>query len=205
MRDKIVDNCLEDPEVTHIKWSVLPDERYVEELALKAFEEAQEIPVNTPDVDRVELLAEIADLQGVVDTYRRYVGFTEDEVRRAADDKDSRKGSFERRHYVDYVEVADDSRWVEIFRAQPDKYPETRTGESPSFPSIKKGTYRHSKTGNLYEVLGAALQTETSEPLVVYRPLYKHDEYELFVRPYSMFTEQVEIDGRKVLRFEFVE
>lgn len=30
-------------------------------------------------------------------------------------------------------------------------------------PSIEKGTYRHSKTGKLYEVLGMALATETEE------------------------------------------
>lgn len=69
------------------------------------------------------------------------------------------------------------------------------------FPSIKTGRYRHNKTGNLYEVLGVALQTETNEPLVVYRPLYE-SKYELFVRPYAMFLEEVEINGEKKPRFE---
>lgn len=73
-----------------------------------------------------------------------------------------------------------------------------------NFPSIEKGTYRHSKKGQLYEVLGVALETETSEPLVIYSPLYK-SEYELFARPYSMFIEKVEINGTLVPRFEKVE
>lgn len=73
-----------------------------------------------------------------------------------------------------------------------------------SFPTIEKGTYRHNKMGNLYEVLGVALETETSEPLVIYRPLYGGD-YELFARPYSMFIEKVEINGTLVPRFEKVE
>lgn len=70
-----------------------------------------------------------------------------------------------------------------------------------SGPIIEKGTYRHNKTGKLYEVLGVALQTETEEPLVIYRPLYEI-EYELFARPYSMFIEQVSIDGMRKARFE---
>ncbi len=72
------------------------------------------------------------------------------------------------------------------------------------FPKITKGTYRHNKKGHLYEVLGMALQTETGEPLVVYRPLYEN-EYELFARPYGMFVERVEIDGKIKLRFERVD
>ena len=73
-----------------------------------------------------------------------------------------------------------------------------------SFPKIEKGTYRHSKKGHLYEVLGVALQTETDEPLVIYRPLYEAD-YELFARPYDMFVEKVELNGVVVPRFEKVD
>jgi len=68
---------------------------------------------------------------------------------------------------------------------------------------IEKGTYRHNKTGNLDEVLGVALHTETEQLLVVYRPLYEV-EFELFARPYDMFVELVEVDGKHVPRFEEV-
>lgn len=70
-------------------------------------------------------------------------------------------------------------------------------------PTIEKGIYRHNKKGKLYEVLGVALQTETDELLVVYRPLWK-SEYELFARPHQMFIETVTIDGQSVPRFEKV-
>ena len=73
-----------------------------------------------------------------------------------------------------------------------------------SFPSIEKGTYRHNKSGRLYQVLGVALETENDETLVIYKPLYKA-EYELFARAYKMFTETVEIDGRSAPRFERIE
>lgn len=68
-------------------------------------------------------------------------------------------------------------------------------------PRIDSGIYQHSKTGKRYEVLGAALQTETNEPLVIYRPLYS-SEFALFARPYAMFVEEVSIDGELKRRFE---
>lgn len=73
-----------------------------------------------------------------------------------------------------------------------------------NFPSIQKGTYIHHKSGHLYEVMGVALQTETDEPLVIYRPLWK-SEYELFARPHAMFTEEVELNGEMKPRFEKID
>lgn len=76
--------------------------------------------------------------------------------------------------------------------------------EDPAPKTITPGTYRHSKTGKLYEVLGVALQTETHEQLVIYKPLYT-SQYELFARPYDMFTETVRVDGKEVARFQYRE
>lgn len=71
-------------------------------------------------------------------------------------------------------------------------------------PNIQLGKYRHLKTGKLYEVQGMALQTETNEPLVIYKPLYSC-EYALFARPYQMFTECIELNGIQVPRFEKID
>jgi hypothetical protein len=54
------------------------------------------------------------------------------------------------------------------------------------------GVYEHFK-GNRYEVVGVARDSETEEPVVVYRPLY--GERGLWVRPLAMFVEHVERDG----------
>lgn len=78
-----------------------------------------------------------------------------------------------------------------------------RLASGMSMYSVKPGKYLHSKSGQLYEVLGVAVHTETAEPMVVYRPLYK-TVYELFVRPYTMFVEDVEIGGEVLPRFERV-
>jgi len=71
----------------------------------------------------------------------------------------------------------------------------------PSLPPLAPGTYQHYK-GERYEVYGVARHSETLEALVVYRPLY--GEGALWVRPYDMFTGQVEVAGQWCRRFEFV-
>ena len=66
---------------------------------------------------------------------------------------------------------------------------------------IKPGIWQHFK-GNRYRVLGVASHSETLEPMVVYQALY--GEGGLWVRPLSMWTEQVERDGYCGPRFVFV-
>ena len=68
----------------------------------------------------------------------------------------------------------------------------------PPFPQAKLGRYRHYKGGE-YEVIGVARHSETLEPMVVYRPLY--NQTGLWVRPYAMFFELIEIDGQVQPRF----
>ncbi len=66
---------------------------------------------------------------------------------------------------------------------------------------IKKGRYRHFK-GNEYEVLCMAKHSETCEEMVVYRALYGAGE--TWVRPVSMWTEEVERDGKTFPRFTYI-
>ncbi len=69
----------------------------------------------------------------------------------------------------------------------------------PPLPPTPTGRYRHYRGGE-YEVVGAARHSETLEPLVVYRPLYR--DTGLWVRPHAMFFEKIELGGRLVARFE---
>lgn len=68
----------------------------------------------------------------------------------------------------------------------------------PPLPPTPTGRYRHYK-GLDYEVLGVARHSETLEPMVVYRPLY--EDLGWWLRPWAMFFEQVEVDGRLQPRF----
>ena len=65
----------------------------------------------------------------------------------------------------------------------------------------EKGIYRHYK-GKLYELVDVANHSETLEKMVVYRALY--GEKELWVRPASMWNEKVNVDGKEVVRFEYI-
>ncbi len=67
---------------------------------------------------------------------------------------------------------------------------------------MKKGIYEHYK-GNRYELVDIANHSETLEKMVVYRALY--GKMELWVRPLSMWNEEVVVDGKQVKRFTFVE
>lgn len=63
------------------------------------------------------------------------------------------------------------------------------------------GKYRHFK-GGMYEVVGVTKHSETLEEMV----LYRHDgEEEMWVRPYNMFFEEIERDGKKMQRFEKID
>lgn len=62
------------------------------------------------------------------------------------------------------------------------------------------GVYQHFK-GNMYEVIGSAIHTETEEAMVV----YKDKNQVMFVRPFDMFFEKVDIDGTLLPRFRKID
>ena len=72
-----------------------------------------------------------------------------------------------------------------------------------------KGIYRHFK-GNYYFVENVALDSETKERMVVYKPLYNRDDgRSIWVRPEKMFLSEIperpdNITGQKH-RFELYE
>lgn len=67
---------------------------------------------------------------------------------------------------------------------------------------LKKGMYKHYK-GNLYEVFMTAQHSETEEWMVVYKALYGDEG--MWIRPYEIFLEKVEVEGNLVSRFEYIE
>ena len=71
---------------------------------------------------------------------------------------------------------------------------------------IKLGKYQHFK-GDIVEVIGKALHSETMEEFVVYKHITgkRVGEPYYWVRPLDMFLEEVERDGKKMPRFKFIE
>lgn len=64
------------------------------------------------------------------------------------------------------------------------------------------GIYKHYK-GNKYKVLGIAKHSETLEKMVVYQALY--GDMGIWVRPLYMWSEEVNVAGKTVLRFMLTE
>jgi len=75
--------------------------------------------------------------------------------------------------------------------------------------TVKIGkVYRHFK-GNYYYVENRALDSESKEWMVLYRPLYDRNDSQIWVRPEKMFFEEIperpdNITGQKY-RFQYVE
>lgn len=67
--------------------------------------------------------------------------------------------------------------------------------------TIELGIYRHFK-GKEYKVIGIARNSETLEPVVVYKALYGNED--LWVRPLIMFNEVVVHEGSRIPRFSFL-
>jgi len=69
--------------------------------------------------------------------------------------------------------------------------------------------YRHFK-GNYYFVENVALDSETKERLVIYKPIYDRNDSQIWVRREAMFLEEIDVSridnitGQKV-RFELCE
>ena len=72
----------------------------------------------------------------------------------------------------------------------------------PPLPTLQLGTYRHYK-GRLYEVLGVVRHSETLAPLVLYRPM--QGDGTIWVRPFEMFVESIEIQGVRQPRFAHID
>ena len=67
---------------------------------------------------------------------------------------------------------------------------------------LENGLYQHYK-GNMYQVYMIAQHSETEEWMVVYKALY--GEEGMWVRPYDMFVERIEVDGQMLDRFTKVD
>ena len=71
---------------------------------------------------------------------------------------------------------------------------------------MKTWIYRHYKNKD-YEVLWIVKHSETLEDLVLYKALYDSKEFwanALWVRPKSMFCENIVINNEKIPRFKYI-
>jgi hypothetical protein len=65
------------------------------------------------------------------------------------------------------------------------------------------GLYQHYK-GKNYILRDLVKHSETLEWMVFYECLYENSEAKLWVRPLTMFLENVIVDGKEVPRFKYI-
>lgn len=65
----------------------------------------------------------------------------------------------------------------------------------------RPGIYRHYK-GKDYRLYDIATHSETGELLAVYRPMY--GDRALWVRPLSMWCEEIDVGGERIQRFRLL-
>ena len=65
------------------------------------------------------------------------------------------------------------------------------------------GLYQHYK-GKNYRVINLVKHSETLEWMVFYECLYDNEESNYWVRPLTMFLEDVEFQGQRVPRFKYI-
>ncbi len=72
-------------------------------------------------------------------------------------------------------------------------------------PNLPPGVYQHC-SGKLYAVIDTACHSETLEWYVIYKPLYEHKGMpDTWIRPLTMFVEQLTINGVKIPRFKKID
>jgi len=121
VRDQVLQRCLDDPKVK-TQYRILDPVEFKKELITKIYEEAAEIPILTETND--EVLSEIADVQAIVDSLIEAYGYTKEDVVFAQNKKAAKNGSFEKRAYIEKVDLDETSEWAAYFRQSPDKYEE---------------------------------------------------------------------------------
>lgn len=70
---------------------------------------------------------------------------------------------------------------------------------------VQLGKYKHYKNNHFYQVIAVGKHSETLEELIIYEALYENPDGKYWVRPLKMFIEKVEVNGKKIPRFEYID
>lgn len=118
VRDKIVDQQIASGAKPTYHRLGLEDHKH--ELINKLIEEAREIDQASLE----EVVAEIADIQQVIDDLRELHGLTVEDVAAAQNLKNRKSGAFKEGMYVEFVEVDENNQWADYYRRNSDRYTE---------------------------------------------------------------------------------
>lgn len=126
VRDKIVDEMIAIGDIP--TWRTLSDKEYTLALRKKLVEESNEV-LNASNKD---ILDELAATQEVVDALLNTLQISKSDFAKIQQKKNTEKGSFKKKIFVEYLEAKEGSKWANYFGADPMKYPEVRATNKKS-------------------------------------------------------------------------
>lgn len=120
VRDKIVEDMIAGGDTP--KWKKLTDSEFINELKRKIIEESVEVPTAQGE----DLIKELADLQELMDNLLEAVSVTKEEFIKIQNKKNEKAGSFKKRQFISTVQVKEDSKWINYYLENSDRYPEIK-------------------------------------------------------------------------------
>ncbi len=121
VRDEIVPGIIKNG--AKPQYRQLDDKEFKKELVKKLQEEVDEFYLQ-PDDDVTEL---IADVQEVLDTLMSVHNISKEEITKKQEEKRTRRGGFNKRYFIEFVECNDDYPWIKYYEENPQKYPEIKS------------------------------------------------------------------------------
>lgn len=113
VRDKILEKMT--GQGKNVKSRILEEKEFVEQLKIKLKEELNEL--NEVDYgDKEHFINELADIQSLIDYLLKVNNISKEEIDSFQKDKLLKAGGFDKRIYVERVDLSDDDEWVEYYR-----------------------------------------------------------------------------------------
>ena len=119
VRDKTLEIMRKSGACVHER--IMGKDEYITRLKDKLLEEATEV---TDAASVQEIQEELADLLETMMSIANMYNITFEDINQTAKQKRLARGGFEKRIYVDYVEIDSNHRMLEYYKAHKNKYPE---------------------------------------------------------------------------------
>jgi len=113
VRDKVVDNILN--RNAKLQTKILNDIQFLNEIKKKLQEEVDEL-MEVDNLDKKNLINELADIELLIDYILKVVGITRADLTKKQINKVSEVGAFNKRIFVEKVSLQDNDKWIEYYK-----------------------------------------------------------------------------------------
>ncbi len=122
VRDKVIENMLDNNDQAP-DWYELDDQAFVTELKKKLLEETNEF-IN--ESDDGQIIEELADIQEIINNLLKAYKLSKEDLEKARIEKLRKNGGFNKKVFIKTIEISENSKWIDYYKEQRDKYPEIK-------------------------------------------------------------------------------